>query len=766
MSDRRLTVTHFGAYEVETDGAAVTSVHPFAKDPDPSPIGRSLEAIGRNRVRRPSIRRSWLESGPGSNTHLRGVDPFVEVDWATALDLVAADIERVRSEFGNQALYGGSYGWGSAGRFHHAQSQIHRFMACIGGHTTKVDTYSTAAASTIVPHVVGVDWRRLQADATSWPVIADNTRLVVSFGGIPHKNAQAQHGGQGRHTLAGWLDRARDNGCRFVNISPVRDDLGASVSAEWLAARPGSDVAIMLGLVHELIQQGLTDEAFLSRYTVGWPRLRAYVMGGVDGVAKTSAWASGLSQIPAERIARLAEEMASGRTMVTAAWSLQRAEHGEQVYWMTMALAAVLGQIGLAGGGFGLGYGAIGSIGNGVKRHPLPSLPVPPNPVDSFIPVSRISDMLLDPGRPFTYDGGHYIYPDVHLVYWAGGNPYHHHQDLNRLLIAWRKPDTIVINEPFWTPTARRCDVVFPTTTALERRDIGGAPTDDFVFFMPQVVPPFGESRDDYWVFSELASRLGASDSFTEGRTAEDWVRHMWESFRADHPEYPTITELEDIGFVQHEDDSDGESWRVLFSDFRRDPASNPLPTPSGRIELYSETIAAFDLDDCPGHPTWFEPTEWLGNAGSYPLHLTSNQPVTRLHSQLDHGVTSTENKIGGREPVRINPVDASARGIADGEVVRLFNDRGACLAAARISDSVRPGVVELPTGAWFDPADPSEPGSMCLHGNPNVLTRDAGTSGLAQGPIAHTCMVEVERFGDAPAPHPFVEPVIVPRQR
>ncbi len=764
MSERRLTVTHFGAFEVETDGSNITSVHPFAKDPDPSPIGQSLEAIGRNRVARPSIRRSWLESGPGTNNHLRGVEPFIEVGWDTALDLVAADIERVRSTFGNQSMFGGSYGWGSAGRFHHAQSQIHRFMSCIGGHTTKVDTYSTAAASTIVPHVVGTPWWTLQANSTSWPVIADHTELVVAFGGIPLKNSQAQHGGQGRHALGGWLERARDNGCRFVNVSPVRDDLLETVTGEWLAARPGSDVAIMLGILHTLVTVNMADTGFLDRYTVGWDRLRAYVLGESDGVPKTAEWAAGLSELPAPRIRSLANEMASHRTMVTASWSLQRAQHGEQVYWMTMALASALGQIGLPGGGFGLGYGAIGSIGNGVTRRALPSLPVPPNPIDSFIPVSRIADMLLGPGTPFTYDGGTYTYPDIHLVYWAGGNPYHHHQDLNRLLAAWRKPDTIVINEPFWTPTAKRSDVVFPTTTALERVDIGGAPTDDFVFFMPQVVPPFGEARDDYSVFSELSARLGDGDAFTEGRDAGAWVRHMWGQFLDAHPDYPPLDELEQIGFVQHVEDTPGEAHKVLFDEFRADPEAHPLGTPSGRIELYSEEIAGFGLDDCPGHPTWFEPSEWLGADGSHPLHLTSNQPVTRLHSQLDHGATSLDRKIDGREQARMNPADAAARGIADGDAVRIFNDRGACFAGVRISDSLRVGVIELPTGAWFDPEDPATPGSPCLHGNPNVLTRDIGTSGLAQGPTAHTCMVEVEPATDPPPPRPFEPPAIVDR--
>ena len=763
MSERRLTVTHFGAFEVETDGAAVTAVHPFAKDPDPSALGQSLEAVGRNRVARPSIRSSWLEDGPGAHTERRGTDPYVEVPWDTALDLVAAELERVRSEQGNQAIFGGSYGWASAGRFHHAQSQIHRFLAMIGGFTDDVGTYSSAAASTIVPHVVGLRWRAFADEFTSLDVIAGHTDLVVSFGGMPPKNAQTQHGGLGCHTMRGWLEKARDRGTRFINIAPVRDDVLSTLDAEWLPARPGSDVALMLALAHTLVTEHREDVDFLQTYCVGWEILRAYVMGDHDGVAKSAEWASPLTEVPAERIRSLAIEMAAGRTMINAAWALQRAEHGEQVYWMVIALAAILGQIGLPGGGLGLGYGAIASIGASGTRRPLPSLPIPPNPIDSVIPVARIADMLLHPGDPFDYNGRHLAYPDVRLIYWAGGNPFHHHQDLNRFLVAWRRPETIIIHDPFWTSSAKRADVVLPTTTALERSDLGGSPTDDFIFAMSPVIDVHRGAMSDYDIFSALAHRLGAGEAFTEGRTADEWVRHMYGQFHERYPDYPDYEGFVRAGYIQHPGGDDGDGSRVLFSDFRDDPKAHPLGTPSGLIELYSETIAGFGYDDCPGHPTWFEPSEWLGGSGPYPLHLTSNQPATRLHSQLDHGVTSTSSKVEGREPIRIHPADAEVRGIKHGDAVRVFNDRGSCFAGAVVSDAVRPGVVQLSTGAWFDPLDPTQPGSVCLHGNPNVLTRDAGTSKLAQGPIAHTCMVDLQRAADAPAAKAFDLPDLVP---
>jgi biotin/methionine sulfoxide reductase len=198
---------------------------------------------------------------------------------------------------------------------------------------------------------------------------------------------------------------------------------------------------------------------------------------------------------------------------------------------------------------------------------------------------------------------------------------------------------------------------------------------------------------------------------------------------------------------------------------FRLDPDAAPLPTPSGRVEIFSATIAGYGYADCPGHPVWLAPEDGAGSAvlTRFPLQLVSNQPATRLHSQLDFGACSQASKIRGREPVRLHPEDAAVRGIADGDIVRLFNDRGACLAAAVISDAVRPGVLQLSTGAWYDPEAPEEDGSLCVHGNPNVLTRDIGTSSLAQGCSGQLTCVQLERFtGNLPPLRAFEPPIAV----
>lgn len=337
---------------------------------------------------------------------------------------------------------------------------------------------------------------------------------------------------------------------------------------------------------------------------------------------------------------------------------------------------------------------------------------------------------------PYDFNGERRTYPDIRLVYWAGGNPFHHHQDLNRLEQAWNRPDTIIVNEPWWTPTAKRVDIVFPVTTPYEREDIGRANIDPFLFNMAQLIEPQGEARDDYSIFAGLAERLGAGGTHTEGMDAEGWLRKLYGEFRqtalSEGVAIPDFDELRERNWVELP--SGPECADIPFADFRADPAFAPLGTPSGLIEIFSEEIAGFGYADCPGHPVWLPPEEWLGEVkAAAPLHMVSPQPGDKLHSQLECALADRE---GARpETLVIHPDDAAERGIEDGQIVRVHNARGACRARARLSTAILSRVVALPTGAWRgDPCDGDDP-----HGNPNVLTRDVGNSRLGQGATAHS---------------------------
>ncbi|MGI9463142.1 MAG: molybdopterin-dependent oxidoreductase, partial [Aestuariivirgaceae bacterium] len=473
---------------------------------------------------------------------------------------------------------------------------------------------------------------------------------------------------------------------------------------------------------------------------------RRYLIGETDGQPKTPEWAAGLCGIPADAICGLAQKMAARRTLITVAWSLQRAQNGEQPYWMAATLAAMLGQIGLPGGGIGYGYGAIGGVGVPLKRLSGLTLPQGENPIADFIPVARIADMLLNPGEPYDFNGQSRHYPDIKLVYWCGGNPFHHHQDLNRLADAWRQPDTIIVHEPWWTPTAKRADIVLPATTPYEREDVGRAPSDSFLFHMPKLINPVAEARDDYEIFSDLAGRLGSGDTFTEGRDAEGWLRHLYDRFRqnvsADGIEMPSYDDLREQNWFELPIAGAAHSSTPLKA-FRDDPDAAPLGTPSGKIEIFSDTIHQFGYEEQPGHPVWHEPDEWLGTAGTkkYPLHLVSPQPADKLHSQLEAALADVPD--ARPSPLLVHPGDAASRSIASDDIVRVFNSRGSCLARAFVGDDIRRGVIAIPTGAWYDLDEAGDD----QHGNPNVLTRDIGTSRIGQGSSAHTTLVEVEKL-------------------
>jgi biotin/methionine sulfoxide reductase len=762
MSAPLLTSTHWGVYEVEVEDGRVARLKPFAHDPQPSPIGNSIPGAltSPTRVLRPAVRKSYLEGGPGTATHQRGAEPFVQVSWERALDLVAAEVDRVRKGFGNASIFAGSYGWSSAGRFHHAQSQVHRFMNCAGGYVAHVGTYSLGAARTLLPHIVG-DMDALRAQHTPWSVLEQHCKLFVAFGGVPLRNTQVNSGGASQHEVGVWLRRLAAAGAQLVNVSPVRSDLVTTRAVEWIPIRPNTDAAFMLALAHTLIAEGRHDQKFLATHCVGFERLRAYLLGETDGVAKDAAWAGRICDVAADTIVDLARRLAANRSMITTAWSLQRADHGEQPFWLTVTLAAMLGQIGLPGAGFALGYGPVNAEGSEGHAFSGPVLPQGTNAVKTPIPVARIADMLLDPGGEYDFDGKVCTYPDIRLVYWCGGNPFHHHQDLNRLIAAWRKPETIVIHEQFWTAAAKHADIVLPATTSLERDDIGSTGRDRYMIAMKKAVDAPGEARDDYAIFGAISRRIGTHRAYTENRDASAWLRYLYEASRERADRYAIeLPGFDDFWAKGYFEVPKPDQPHVMFREFRAHPAAHRLPTPSGRIELFSERIASFGYSDCPGHPAWFEPAEWLGDrATRYPLHLISSQPSTKLHSQYDHGSVSLGRKIQGREPIRLHPEDASARGLHAGDIVRVFNDRGQCLAGVRIEPGLKRGVVQMSTGAWYDPLVPGEIGTLDKHGNPNVLTLDKGTSRLAQGASAHTCLVEVERYTREPPPITAFDP-------
>ena len=752
-----LTLSHWGLARPVVEDGKLIAMAAEGSDPAPSAINDNYlaAASGPMRISQPMVRQGYLNGDGGA---ARGEDSFVPVSWDYASKLVAEHLGKIIAEHGNKAIFGGSYGWASAGRFHHAQGQIHRFLNLTGGYTRSVNTHSHAAAEVVLPHLIGSQ-DGLVDHQTPWELIVGHTELFVAFGGLPIKNAQVSAGGVSKHRVPAMLAAAKASGTKFITIGPLRDDTGAELDAEWLAPRPNTDVALMLGLAFVLESEGLADQAFLARYTSGFDKFRAYLLGQTDGVPKTPAWAGEICGIAPQRLTELARQMAGSRTMLSMSWSLQRADHGEQAVWALVTLAAMLGQIGLPGGGFGTGYAAANRVGNIAFPFSWPAFPQGVNKVRDFIPVARLGDMLEFPGTAFDYNGGRYTYPEIKAIWWAGGNPFHHQQDLNRLHRVWKRPELVVVQEPLWNAIAKHADIVLPCTLPFERNDLGIVKGEPHLVAMKQALAPYGQAKSDYEILAGIAAKMGLAEAFTEGRSEMGWIRHLYDqSAEVAAKQGYNLPDFDDFWGQGEYRFEQRDTPKALLSAFRADPLANPLRTPSGKIEIGSERVAGFGYDDCPGIATWFEPSEYLGNAPEGALHLISNQPARKLHSQLDLGSHSRAGKVAGREAARLHPADAASRGIQDGDVVRLWNARGACLGGAVLSEDVSPGTLQMSTGAWLDLGD----GGLCRHGNVNVLTRDTPTSRLAMGPTAHTTLVFVEKFkGEPPAIRAFEPPEI-----
>ena len=751
-----LTAAHWGPMLVETDGENVLS----SRGALPTQHPNSLQTVVRDqvhsktRVRWPMVRKGFLAS-PDKPQGIRGQDEFVRVSWDDALALIHAQHKRIRDTYGPSSIFAGSYGWRSNGVLHKASTLLQRYMSLAGGYTGHLGDYSTGAAQAIMPYVVGGN--EVYQQQTSWPLVLAHTDVVVLWSANPLNTLKIAWNASDEQGI-GYFDALRKSGKRIICIDPMRSETMDFFgdSAEWIAPHMGTDVAMMLGIAHTLVENGWHDVEFLTRCTTGFDKFAHYLTGQSDGVAKTAEWAAEICGVPAGKLRELAALFHKNTTMLMSGWGMQRQQFGEQKHWMLVTLAAMLGQIGTPGGGFGLSY-HFANGGNPTRKAAVlaslqGSVQGGVDAVDK-IPVARIVEALENPGGFYQHNGLDRHFPDIKFVWWAGGSNFTHHQDTNRLIRAWQKPELVVISECFWTGSAKHADIVLPATTSFERNDLTmtGDYSNQHMVPMKRVVAPRDEARDDFDVFAELSElwEAGGRERFTEGKTDLEWLESFYQIAgqrgAAQGVTLPPFAEFWEANQLVEMPESEQNAKFVRFADFRRDPESHPLKTESGKIVIYSERISSFGYADCPPHPMWLEPDEWHGNAQPEQLQVLSAHPAHRLHSQLNYTSLREKYAVAGREPVTLNSLDAKVRGIADGDVVRVWNSRGKVLAGAVVSDGIKPGVICIHQGAWPD-LEPAE-GGICKNGAVNVLTKDLPSSKLGNGCAGNTALAWVEKY-------------------
>ncbi len=757
FAERIFHATHFGSFHaIVRDGKMIEIDTAEEVDKRPTSmmkLGIMDRTYDKSRINYPMVRKSYLEGWETGDIkpELRGKEEYVKVDWDTVWSLTAKALLDTAANHGNEAIFSSSYGgWSNAGSFRPNVLQG-RLINLIGGCTNTAGDWSAGASQVSLPHIIGD--MEVYSPQSAWETIRDECEVFVLVGCDPVKNNRIEFT-VADHDMSSRWEMIRDAGVKFVSINPQKTASDEILGSEWVKIVPNTDVALFCAMANHVLEQGLEDRAYMDKYTVGADKWIAYVKGEDDGTPKTPEWAAGITGIDADKIREMAELFAKSNTNIAGAWSLQRAQHGEMTHWAIINFAALTGKIGKPGSGVGFSwhYGGGGMPQSG-KATPV-GMSQGRNFVKTVCPASRITDMLENPGKQVFYNGNTHTYPDVKVVFNSGNNFMSHQQDTNRLIRALEKVETIISVDVWWTAATRWADIVMPASSTLEQDDIsvGGTYSNDKIYGMKKVIEPIGDSLPDYEIFEGLADKLDMWMQFTEG---EDKMYHIRLAYEAtDAAKHTPFEEFWEKGYARQEVPEAAHKW-TRHSEFYNDPEGTPLHTTSGKIEMFCEDFAKLELDDCPGMPMWMEKHEYLGNAKEGQLHVVSPHPWYRLHSQMDQSENLRElYKIQGREPVRINTEDAASRGIENGDLVELYNDRGTVIAGAVISDEIMKGVVSLYEGAW--PSLDSK--GRCNSGLVNFLTSTQPSSGLAQATTANTTLCSMRKCEDPEGPNQAYE--------
>jgi anaerobic dimethyl sulfoxide reductase subunit A len=669
----------------------------------------------------------------------RGEGKFIRVSWDEASDKIAGELERVKKTYGNAALFV-PYGTGSYNQTNGRQT-AQRLLNLFGGSLGFYNSYSWAAIAAATPTVYGTSITGNQRQ--DWV----NSRYVLMWSWNP---CEMRDGTNSEY----FLRKAKERGARIVCIDPRMTLSAVALADEWIPIRPGTDAAMMTAMAHVMIVEKLYDAGFVETHCLGFDATRMpagaegaesyrdYVLGTHDGVPKTPAWAEAICGVPRETIARIAREYATAKpAMLYQGYGPQRRAYGEQTVRAGCVLPAITGNVGVPGGWAG-GLGLQAPDGG-----PLWTVfPTGPNPVQARIPAFQWTEAVARGTQMTAADGlvgAERLPADIKMVYAVASNILlNQHADINRtaaLLRDEKRVEFIAVQDNFLTPSARFADLVLPACTQFETWGVAdGWKYGDEVLFMPKIVDPPGEARSDYRICADIAARLGLGDAYTEGRDERGWTAWAIDELRrARYPGLPSLDEMEksNAGVFS----LPVTKPAVAFADFRRDPVKHPLPTPSGKIEIFSKKL--HDLgrpDEIPAVPKYIP--EWESpfgpEAARTPLQVVGPHTLATVHSTMDN-VDWLREAFPRR--LAIHPADAEARGIRNGDRVKVFNERGTVVVPCRITRRIRPGVVALPQGAWWTPG----PAGADESGSINVLTSGRATA-LAFANAQHTVMAQV----------------------
>jgi anaerobic dimethyl sulfoxide reductase subunit A len=656
---------------------------------------------------------------PLRRTGLRGSGQFERISWEEALDEAARELLRVRDRYGNAAILDASRS-GSLSALH-GRTAAQRFLYMFGGCTELWSNMSAEAEIFSVRMTFGA--KALYKSAGREPTDYVNSKLILMWGWSPGDGTF----GTGTYQ---YLRLAKKQGVRIVCVDPRRTRSSAVLADEHIFIQPSTDAAALIAMAYVIVSEGLHDAAYCDAHVLGLDEdhlppgapkgasYLSYLNGEPDGVKKTPEWAAEITGIPAETIRRLAIEFATTKpAALQCGYAPGRTAYGEQFHRAAYALAAITGNVGIKGGGSGVSNGATGRTG-------IKSLPSGANPIDARVASPLLADLLAR-GK----SGG---YPaDIKLIYSMGGDLFNQAPNVNKMVRSLDGVEFLVVQDHFLTPTAQYADIVLPATTFWERNDVHTpwAGAGHYAIFMKQAIAPMGECRNDIDIFADLSARVGIAGYSDKSEMA--WLRELTREAVDDFDAFA------DNGLARFAAPDDA----VAFGREIRDPERHRFTTPSGKIEIYSMALAAnpdpYGLGPIPPIPTWVPP---FREDSPYPLKLLTPKSRARTHS-----IHSNQPVLGrvDRDDVWLHPADAGPRGIADGDLVRVFNARGTVVLPARVTERIAPGAVSIKEGAWFTPDGDGTDTRGCA----NVLTDDR--SAPCGATTYNTNQVEVAGIGD-----------------
>lgn len=698
----------------------------------------------------------------------RGEGKWEEISWDEATTIVADKIKELISKYGNESIYH-NYGTGVIGAavarsWPPGNTAVARLMNCVGGFLSHYNDYSAGNIEAAVDFHYGAWMGNNSNDDTV------NSKLVVMFGNNPHETRMSGGGEMFVTQKAKQL-----SGHKVIVVDPRFSDTAMNLADEWVAIRPGTDLAFVAGMAHVMISEGLHDQEFLDKYCSGFDEehlpenappgssYRSYIEGkGEDGIEKTPEWAAKITGVPANDIRRLAREIAMTKPCnINQGWGIQRHSNGESQARAPMLLSNLIGQVGIPGGGNGEREGA--------NPLPLVLFPTLENPVRPTISFYMWTKAITD-GKGMTYRDGVrdsldtnsnsnvvndvVLGSNIKMIWNYGSNALiNQHGDINHtieLLSDESKVEMIVVIDNQMTVSARYADIVLPDAMAsgetidLAWQSAATAGNLGYLIFCDKAHEPLYDSKPVYEMLTEIADKLGVREKFTEGRTQEDWVRWMLDETRKKIPDLPSFEELRAEGIYRQ-----NVGPYISMAKFREDPVANPLETPSGKIEIYSSNLARMRDDwNYDQGSQWIDPLpvyrqtrELPGDALQlrYPLQCIGHHYKQRTHSSYGN---SPWLKEAHPQLVWINKIDADARGIATNDQVRVFNDRGATELPAFVTERIAPGVVSVPQGAWYAP---SASDGVDKGGCVNVLTSQQ-LNAYSKGNGQHSALVQIEK--------------------